>query len=423
MAQSALFSSSVLSSAASGHRLPTLQVTLAFVAACQGDTFAWEQRWRRVSGATQASASLALLRHQQAREEVAPPTLLPAGPALAPPAQLPRRSREFSLIRERAVQVVTEPTRDAMPLLISGPMGVGKTQLAIRLAHELSSAMPDGQLYADFGEAGQEQRSADSVLTGFLTALCGTHRLPNDPSQRVTLYRSLLATKRVLVLLDNVVDEGQVRPFLTDSSGSALIIASRSPLLGLSDIQRLGLTHLTRAGSLALLHDILGQQALDEPNACDRLAAACGDLPLALEVAARRLKSRPHWSIGQVVSRVCETGGFLNWLCIGDVSVRDRLLDAYEGLSRPAQHILHDLGRSATSDGDLVMTPRLREVNPLLAEEILEELTQVGMLRRKGWGNSYWIDPLTQTFLQEHSPSGDGRAHASLPAEREASGF
>jgi len=312
------------------------------------------------------------------------------------------------MVHQRAIQLVNEAATDALPMLISGPMGVGKTHLAVRLAHDLSPAMPDGQLYADFGEAGHEPRSADGILTGFLTALCGGHRLPGDPGQRAALYRSLLATRRILVLLDNVVDERQVRPFLTDSSGSALIIASRSPLLGLSDVHRQGLTHLPRTGSLELLHGVLGRRALDESNACDRLADACGDLPLALDVAARRLKSRPHWSIGQVVSRICNTGGFLDWLCIGDISVRARLLGAYEGLTRPTRDIVHDLGHCATADGDIVVTPRLLEVHPLMAEEILEELTQVGMLRRRASGNSYRIDPLTRLFLREHRPAGVG---------------
>jgi hypothetical protein len=324
------------------------------------------------------------------------------------------------MIHQRAVHIVNTAALTAMPLLISGPMGVGKTHLAVRLAHDQSSAMSDGQLYADFGEPGHEQRSIDSILTGFLTTLCGAYCLPGDPGQRVTLYRSLLAIRRILVLLDNVVDERQVRPFLTDSSGSALIITSRSPLWGLSDVQRLGLTHLTRAESLELLHDILGQQALNEPGACDRLATACGDLPLALEVAARRLKSRPHWAIGQVVAQVCDTDKFLNWLCIGDVSVRGHLLGTYEALTRPARNIIHDLARSATPSGDIVVPPQLRSVHPLMAEDILEELTQVGMLRCKGWANSYWIDPLTKMFLRAHPPSEAGGSRAPTPAARRA---
>ncbi|HXV94279.1 MAG TPA: ATP-binding protein, partial [Pseudonocardia sp.] len=316
MARSALFSPSVLSSAASGHRLPTLRVALAFVASCDGDAQLWERRWRAVSGAVEPPAErtreVSAEAERRARRVV-------GRPADVSPAQLPLRPRGFAGHAVERARLVAEGGVATRPLVVSGPVGVGKTDLALRYAHDMAVAMPDGQLYADLGTAAAQGGSPEAVVRAFLRALGVTDdQVPEAPWQQAGLYRSLLARRRLVVLLDGVRDEQQVRPLLGETSGSLLILISRRLLLGLSGVRRIQLGVLPRHESVAMLRALAGTQADADPEACDRLAELCGDLPLALDVAGRRLAARPDRFPRDVVEHAARRGGLLEWLRVGD---------------------------------------------------------------------------------------------------------
>ncbi|HEY6790108.1 MAG TPA: hypothetical protein VI365_22640, partial [Trebonia sp.] len=286
LARTAMFAPSVLSSAASGYRLPTLPVALAFVTACGGDLAAWERRWRTVTDGTAAGRIPA---------EAGPAGGSPAGPrrakpAAAPPARtvpvplthtgtvqarrpataeitvaVPRQPRSCTSpasTRTRPAQLplgpatfigrgaqlssasrVAETTgRVRVPLMISGPAGIGKTAFAMRLADEVAAEFPDGQLYADLGVCGQGSQSPDSIMTGFLRALEVPESLiPADRPQRVGLYRSLLAQRRLFVLLEDAYEESQIRPLLAQSSRTQFVLTGSARLLGLDGMQRVDL--------------------------------------------------------------------------------------------------------------------------------------------------------------------------------------
>ncbi|MGH3932474.1 MAG: NB-ARC domain-containing protein, partial [Pseudonocardiaceae bacterium] len=317
MARSAWFSPSVLSSAASGHRLPTLRVTLAFVAACDGDRHYWEQRWRRLSarfgspadGGTHVDEARER-NGRRAADGTTPmfPSQLP--PAQLPPAQLPMRPRGVSGRATEHARLRAEQALRTTPLVISGPVGVGKTDFALRYAHDMAAGMPDGQLYADLGATEPHDDPADVVLPAFLRALGITDQhLPDLRWQQEGLYRSLVAHRRLIVLLDNVRDEAQVRPFLAETSRSLLIVVSRRPLLGLNDVHRLDLDVLPRHESIAMLGSLIGERA--EPQVYGRLAELCGDLPLALDVAGRKLAARPGQELSDVVDHLARHGDLL----------------------------------------------------------------------------------------------------------------
>jgi hypothetical protein len=373
MARTALFSPSVLSYAASGHRLPSLQVTLAFVQTCGGDSAAWERRWRRLSDGEQ------------------PPTRKPATtPASLPrPAQLPLPGRLVG--READLRLLDEAV--AEPVLITGAAGVGKSELALHHAHALASTMVEGQLYADLGLLEQGHRDVEDVLDGFLRALgVPIAYLPSTPDQRAGLYRSLLAERRLVVLLDNAPDERSVRALLTRSPRSATIVVSRFPLLGLHHVHRIHLDVLPRPDSIAMLMArTAGQHDLDRLT-CDRLAELCGDLPLALDIAGRKLAARPEVDPRAVVRKLAEPGYLLRWLRIGDLSVQEVLASVYAGLSEPARTLLGHL------------TPRTRgECTPATAgdEDELEELTEAGMLRPGRNPGSYRLDGLVHALVNQ----------------------
>ncbi|MHC0429386.1 XRE family transcriptional regulator [Streptomyces sp. O3] len=389
MARSAMFSPSVLSSAASGHRLPTLQVTLAYVAACGGDAEAWRRRWREVSGRDDETAA--------------------AQPAschsLPRPAQLPLRPSGF-VSRTEELRLLRAPS--TAPVVISGPAGVGKSELALRYAHD--AAAPDGQLYADFGPLSHGGPDTQAVVDGFLRALgVPAGQLSRVAEQRAGLYRSLLAERGLTVLLENVVCERQVRPLLAESRRSVTIVVSRTPLWGLCGVDRLRLEVLRRSDSLAMIAAGLPDRALTEPVECDLLAELCGDLPLALDIATRKLAARPDVPLCRVTRRLSEPGVLLDWLRIGDLSVRDSLASAYRRVDERARELLDRLADSppegsGTYAGDGSAVP--------VEDELIEELAEAGMLRRGDRVGEYRLDPLVRAFVADRyhrRPLGPGQ--------------
>jgi hypothetical protein len=387
MALSAMFSPSVLSSAASGNRMPSLPVTLAFVAACGGDEEVWRQRWLAIAGG--------YIRFS-ARERRAG---RPAG-GLPFPVQLPQRPRGFI---GRASELAWLQSPGDTPIVISGPVGVGKTSLALSYAYAQAAEMTHGQLYADLGA-----HHADGVpgpydiLDGFLRALgVSGEQLSGTLDHRAGLYRTLLVERRVLVLLDNVWDEQQVRPLLVEADTSTTLLVSRKRLLGLRDVRRLQVTPLSRADSVAMIMAALPPSVTAGPDDLDRLAEFCGDLPLALDIALRRIALRPRVILRQILDSWHQNGNALSWLCIGDLSMRESLRSAYLTLSQPAQILLHELARSIAGD-----------VGPLPSEEdeFADELIDAGILAHASYDFAgVRLSPLVRAFVLDMAAS---MAHA-----------
>ncbi|SES40543.1 helix-turn-helix domain-containing protein [Actinokineospora terrae] len=369
MARSAMFSSSVLSSAASGNRMPSLSVTLAFVAACGGDQDGWRQRWLAVTGGHMRFPT---------RERVTG--------KLPYPAQLPQRPRGFI---GRVAELAWLRAAGDTPIVISGPAGVGKTGLALYYAYTRAADMTNGQLYADLG-AGP---SPYDVLDGFLRALgVPGDQLAGTPDHRVGLYRTLLVERRLLVLLDNVLDERQVRPLLVETDTSTTVLVSRKRLLGLREVRRLPVTPLSRADSVEMIVAGLPPTVTAGPDDLDRLAEFCGDLPLALDIALRRIALRPHVILGQMLDGWHRNGNALNWLSIGDLSMREALRSAYLTLSHPARMLLHWLARTADRVGPL----------PSEEDELADELIDAGILSQAGHDFAgLRLSPLVRAFVRD----------------------
>ncbi|TQM79856.1 hypothetical protein FHX81_2167 [Saccharothrix saharensis] len=386
MGRAALYSSSVLSSAASGHRMPTLQVTLAFVAACGGDREQWRRRWLEVSSGLDPEAGGTSSRP----EPVAARSCFPR------PAQLPMRPRGFVGRTGELRLLATDP---ATPVVISGPAGVGKTDLALHHAHQLAAAAVDGRLYVDLGPLEPGERGARTVLEGFLRALgVPVEHLPDTVDQQACLYRSLIAERRLVVLLDNVRDERQVRPLLVESPHSRTIIVGRTPLLGLRDVRRLRLAVPPRVEAIAMLSGAVPDPVAAEPQDCDRLARLCGDLPLALDIAARRLAARPDVPVSRVLARLTEPGALLDWLRVGDLSVRDSYQSTYLGLGEAAKAVLHQVAHQPVDEPVLL--------GAFTDDEPVYELADAGLLRGAGRPGAYRLDPLARAFVLDLRGTG-----------------
>ncbi|MEV4138600.1 BTAD domain-containing putative transcriptional regulator [Dactylosporangium sp. NPDC049742] len=312
----------------------------------------------------------------------------PAG-APGPPRQLPMDVADFTgrekLVEE--IQAALTARRDdpqqpgSSPVVaISGPGGVGKTSVAVHAAHGLADQFPDGQLYANLGGRPGWERVPE-VLAQFLRAL-GTSgpAIPESVSERVAQFRSLLAGRRVLVLLDNAADETQVLPLLVNAAGSAAIVTSRVRLTALPGSHQFDVQVLSGRQSASLLYSIVGPRVLAEPDEADELAALCGHLPLALRIAGARLASRPHWRVERLVSRLRDEAQLLDELVHRDLCVRGTLRLSYDSLPPETRRLLRRLSVLPGDDFPAWIAMPLLEAGHDVVEDSLERLVDVRLL-------------------------------------------
>ncbi|MFE9429254.1 BTAD domain-containing putative transcriptional regulator [Kitasatospora sp. NPDC006697] len=234
-------------------------------------------------------------------------------------SQLPRQNRRFAgrtaeLARLDAATADPQPGQaERHPVLVTGPAGVGKTSLVLHWAHGAVDRFPDGRLHADLrGFDETEPRDPAEVLAGFLTALgVSEEQLPATLDERSRRYRDLLAGRRVLVVLDNARDYGQLAPLLPAAEDTPVTVITSRNRLGDLLVQAgavpLPLDVLPPAEALELLRRALDPQRVDaEPVAAAEIADRCDHLPLALRLAAARLAARPDWTLGHLAEEISD---------------------------------------------------------------------------------------------------------------------
>ncbi|MFD0361162.1 helix-turn-helix domain-containing protein [Nocardia sp. GCM10030253] len=397
MASAALYSPSVLSDAAGGHRLPTLPVALAFARACGGDPQEWEQRWREARGGGAPTEPLTPIGVDE---------MAAAEPGQPRPAQLPIGPHDFvgrmaEFDGARAAMVGIADSR--VPVIVRGPVGIGKTTFALRFAHQLTAEFPDGQLFADMATRRADDTAPLEVITGFLHALgVPPDQVPDDDMHRIGLYRSMLAERRVIVLLDNVKDEPQVRPLLARSLNSQIVVTSRSRLLGLDGVRRITLGPLSRVESIDLLRLLIGSDRVRAEHAAGlRIAEFCGHLPLALTIAGRKIAAQPGRRLSEIAGRLADGVNVSNWLRIGDISLADVVLPAYLALPPLAKHVLHMLAGGADEVTPTTLA-RALHISIESAEYAMDSLIDGGLLHRVSTPDRYLMSPLIgQLVTQE----------------------
>ena len=223
--------------------------------------------------------------------------------------------------------------------LVAGSGGLGKTSLAVRAAHRVRSHFPDGQLYVDLLGATPHPLPAADVLARFLRDLGVDGRdIPVDEDERAARYRTVLAGRHVLVVLDNAHDAAQVRPLLPGTASCAVLVTTRSRMPDLASTRLVDLHVLDDDEALTLFTKVVGdERAAAEPEATAELLLACGGLPLAIRICAARLAMRSGWSIRVMANRLRDEHRRLDEMRAGDLAVRASFQVSFASLPADAQ--------------------------------------------------------------------------------------
>jgi DNA-binding SARP family transcriptional activator/tetratricopeptide (TPR) repeat protein len=305
------------------------------------------------------------------------------------PRQLPSSIGDFVGREEQLAQIKgflldqdTHSTHYAVPIVaISGRGGVGKSTLALRIAHEVGEKFPDGHIYLDLSGPGGEE-NASTLLGRLLRALgVGGAVIPERLAERMDLYRSRLSGKRLLLVLDDVTNEAQVLPLLPGSASCAVIVTSRRCLAGLPGAHWVHVGTFDRDRSRRLLATIVGEERLmAEPDAAAEVIRYCGGLPLALRIAGARLASRPHWRIGQLSHRLRNEVRRLDELSHHGLEIRSSIGLTYRSLGEQAKRLFRLFGVIAAPDFPGWTAAALLDCDLFEAEEVLDRLVEAQML-------------------------------------------
>ncbi|WP_329567100.1 AfsR/SARP family transcriptional regulator [Kitasatospora sp. NBC_01266] len=274
---------------------------------------------------------------------------------------------------------------------ITGVAGVGKTGLAVHWAHRVSGHFPDGRLYVDLcgHDDTHEPTSAADVLSRFLRALgVPSEQIPADPGERTSLYRSLLADRQVLVVLDNARTVAQIQPLLPSNGQCCVVVTSREPMEQLMlryGAVRVQLGLLPTAEAIELLGRIVPDDKIAaDPVQAERLAELCDRLPLALRIAGARLASKAHWSVKHLVARLADERRRLDELSQGESQVRAGFALSYRYLPSDAARLYRRLALLEAPDVTVWAAAALLDAHPFEAERLLEQLVDVQLLEVTG---------------------------------------
>lgn len=346
----------------------------------------------------------------------------PAPSVRTAPRMLPAEVADFTG-RTRAIAEVlaglTENRDAATPsapavVVLTGQGGIGKSALALHLAHRLVDRYPDGQLYASLHGASRPVAPAE-VIARFLRALGvpgGT--IPDGLDERAELYRSRLAGRSVVIVLDDVGQEAQVLPLLPPDRNSAVLITSRRRLTALPGAERVQLETFTTDSAVALLDRVIGRARIDDDHAAaTELVRLCGHLPLAVRIAAARLAARRHWSLRTMVDRLSDETTKLDELRHGDMAVRASLLLTYEALEPEACRLLRMLAMIDTPHFGVWACAALLDVDHRKAEDQLDELVELHLVDvgidpdGDALGARYHLHDLVRLFARERAVAED----------------
>lgn len=348
---------------------------------------------------------------EEARRRLAQPD--PPARASAPrvPAMLPRDDPQFTgrevEIEQLKALAHSESVRIAV---IRGIAGVGKTALAVHAAHQLTSLFPDGQLYSDLHGYTEGQTAADpsEVLDLFLRQLgVPAGDIPAGIDERSAIFRSALANRRILVLLDNSNDESQVRPLLPGVGSSLVLVTSRSGIQGLVRDEQIDLRPLPESQAVEMLTKIIGPaRAGSASDEVLKVARSCGMLPLALWIAGQFLNAHPRWPVSQLGRKMADEEDRLNRLEVGDRQVRATFRVSYNQLADADARVFRLLGLHFSPKFSAHSVAALANVDISFAETALSRLAEAALVNEDAT-EKYSLHDLMRLLAREICQSSE----------------
>jgi tetratricopeptide (TPR) repeat protein len=307
----------------------------------------------------------------------------------------------------------------AVPVVVSGSPGVGKTALAVHLGHRLRPAFPDGQWYVRLaGDGDRTPRDPAEVLSALLRASGQDERdIPEPLEDRAAVFRSRLADRKVLLVLDNAADAEQVRPLLPGTAGAAVLITSRWDLRGLAvshAARTVPLEVLAPAEARTLLQEVLGAgRVAAEPEAAGKLTELCARLPLALRIAAANLAARPGRSLASYTDELADGGRLIKLSIAGDrqTAVRTAFDHSYAALEADAARMFRLLGLHPGPDFTAEAAAALLGSDLPAAERLIDVLATAGLVQHTGDDRFHFHD-LLRLYAAEHAAADPGHAAA-----------
>lgn len=316
------------------------------------------------------------------------------------------RGQDLEQIQTLIEDSATRPAARVTFVALHGPPGFGKTATALAAAAQARPAFPDGQLYAQLGGSTDEPLSPSDVLGALLAGLgVGAEGLPSTLERRQSLYRSLIADRRMLVVLDDVAGPEQIAPLIAGDR-SVVLATSRRCLAELPADARIAIGPLSRSQSLDILSGIVGADRVEaEPKASATIADACRRMPLAVRIAGLRLAARPTHRLQLLADRLTRASD-LDEFSFSALTVRDRYESSYHSLDaggRRCVRALADLGGDAVAVADVAA---LLGITTLAADRLLEDLVHRGVLiSGAGDGDdgsvTYLVPGLLRAFARE----------------------
>lgn len=321
------------------------------------------------------------------------PEAVSTAPLMPRPRSLPADIGDFTGREEQVNWILSllavpgEP-RALVVSSIGGMGGIGKTTLAVHVGHLAGSQFPDGQLFVNLRGTAAEPLDPHDVLGGFLRQLgLAQEALPDDTEERAALYRSLLAGRRMLIVLDDASGSDQVRPLIPGGSGSMVLVTVRQWLSDLDEAAHLHLDTLAEDAARELFAHIVGAERVHaEPAATSEVLAICGGLPLAVRLAGGRLAARPNWRVGDLAERLRCAANRLDEFDLGSRSLRsvfDVGYTAFVNRQRgpgPLARAFCLLGLWTGHDLGLTEAASLLGLPEKQAERLLEQLVDVHLV-------------------------------------------
>lgn len=298
---------------------------------------------------------------------------------------------------------------------VDGMGGSGKTTLAVHAAHLLAPDYPDGQLFVDLRgfSPGEKAQEPGAVLHSLLrTVGIPDDRIPDDLERRTTLWRTVSAQRKLLLLLDNAADAAQVRPLLPASEDCLAILTGRVRMLELDGAEWLPLGLLSPDDSTTLLTRMLGaDRTAAEPQAVDQLARLCCGLPLALRITTARLRNRPRWTVQYLVDRLADETRRLREMSAGERSVEATLRLSYQAMEEDRRVAFRLLGLHPGSAIDVHSAAALLGTDVHDAEDVLEHLLDAHLLEQHEAG-LYGFHDLVRTYAMSVREAEDDEESA-----------